>query len=119
LPDPHTASAHPEPFSSTLPRRTPPTTLFPYTTPFRSSQLRRERRGRRRARARGDRQHGTVRARRRRIDGASRGDRPPEAPSMRRDRKSTRLNSSHVSISYAVFCLKKKNRQNSIWSHTT
>src|SRR5207249_5190210 len=30
-----------------------------------------------------------------------------------RDRKSTRLNSSHVSISYAVFCLKKKNRQHS------
>src|SRR5699024_12353920 len=30
-----------------------------------------------------------------------------------RDRKSTRLNSSHVSISYAVFCLKKKNRRNS------
>src|SRR5699024_12080310 len=29
-------------------------------------------------------------------------------PSMSRDRKSTRLNSSHVSISYAVFCLKKK-----------
>src|SRR5699024_12876251 len=28
------------------------------------------------------------------------------------DRKSTRLNSSHVSISYAVFCLKKKNKQN-------
>src|SRR5207249_10267747 len=31
-------------------------------------------------------------------------------PSEPRDRKSTRLNSSHVSISYAVFCLKKKNR---------
>src|SRR5215469_18076755 len=30
----------------------------------------------------------------------------------RRDRKSTRLNSSHVEISYAVFCLKKKNNQN-------
>src|SRR5699024_12142501 len=30
-----------------------------------------------------------------------------------RDRKSTRLNSSHVSISYAVFCLKKKNRKTS------
>src|SRR5690242_21553346 len=30
-----------------------------------------------------------------------------------RDRKSTRLNSSHMSISYAVFCLKKKNKQNS------
>src|SRR5438067_916605 len=36
--------------------------------------------------------------------------RPPEAePIPRADRKSTRLNSSHVSISYAVFCLKKKN----------
>src|SRR5207253_10716413 len=30
---------------------------------------------------------------------------------IRRDRKSTRLNSSHVAISYAVFCLKKKNSQ--------
>src|SRR5690625_5641108 len=30
-------------------------------------------------------------------------------PSLKRDRKSTRLNSSHVAISYAVFCLKKKN----------
>src|SRR5207249_5144248 len=32
-------------------------------------------------------------------------------PSRDEDRKSTRLNSSHVSISYAVFCLKKKNKQ--------
>src|SRR5699024_11892092 len=32
-----------------------------------------------------------------------------------RDRKSTRLNSSHVSISYAVFCLKKKKNTNSIY----
>src|SRR5438477_11987159 len=31
------------------------------------------------------------------------------------DRKSTRLNSSHMSISYAVFCLKKKNKINRIW----
>src|SRR5439155_19105359 len=31
---------------------------------------------------------------------------------LRRDRKSTRLNSSHVAISYAVFCLKKKNKMN-------
>src|SRR5690625_5249793 len=31
-----------------------------------------------------------------------------QAPSLRQDRKSTRLNSSHVAISYAVFCLKKK-----------
>src|SRR5207249_8140457 len=40
------------------------------------------------------------------------GDRPSQTPhqpvSPSRDRKSTRLNSSHVSISYAVFCLKKK-----------
>src|SRR5699024_12277815 len=34
-----------------------------------------------------------------------------------RDRKSTRLNSSHVSISYAVFCLKKKNRRHSTRLH--
>src|SRR5690625_7044434 len=33
----------------------------------------------------------------------------PEAVRRRQDRKSTRLNSSHVAISYAVFCLKKKN----------
>src|SRR5690606_41639970 len=33
-------------------------------------------------------------------------------PRFRQDRKSTRLNSSHVKISYAVFCLKKKNEQN-------
>src|SRR3989442_15362025 len=34
--------------------------------------------------------------------------RPPDPPRLPRDRKSTRLNSSHVRISYAVFCLKKK-----------
>src|SRR5690625_5399668 len=34
---------------------------------------------------------------------------PSPGPSPRPDRKSTRLNSSHVAISYAVFCLKKKN----------
>src|SRR2546430_13510542 len=40
--------------------------------------------------------------------------RTPATPTMRRpdlDRKSTRLNSSHSQISYAVFCLKKKNNQ--------
>src|SRR5690242_21589476 len=35
------------------------------------------------------------------------------------DRKSTRLNSSHMSISYAVFCLKKKNKTNNTYIHTT
>src|SRR6266480_5039638 len=79
-------------------RRPPRSTLFPYTTLFRSPAdvaarpvrpgdlLRRPRRDRRRDRP-----------------GGGRGG----------DRKSTRLNSSHMSISYAVFCLKKKkNTQN-------
>src|SRR5436309_12701065 len=75
-------------------RRPPRSTLFPYTTLFRSLLDR---------------------------DGAPAGplDRPDAAERRRgsdrsdrvrpqRDRKSTRLNSSHVKISYAVFCLKKK-----------
>src|SRR6266702_6475084 len=62
-------------------RRPPRSTLFPYTTLFRSGPGCTRRAG------------GTARARRRRA-----------SP----DRKSTRLNSSHVAISYAVFCLKKK-----------
>src|SRR3712207_7086908 len=92
-------------------RRPPRSTLFPYTTLFRSVPHGRGRlRGRRRRRAR-----------RRRL-GAPRHARPlprrqpavlgPRAgrrtPDRARDRKSTRLNSSHANISYAVFCLKKK-----------
>src|SRR3989442_4197389 len=78
-------------------RRPPRSTLFPYTTLFRSHPPRRllaaAARGRRR---RGP--HGVALVR-----SAARG-----SP---RDRKSTRLNSSHVRISYAVFCLKKKKKQ--------
>src|SRR6266700_4567094 len=66
-------------------RRPPRSTLFPYTTLFRS----------RRADA----------ARARPAAGAARAGLP-----RCRDRKSTRLNSSHVKISYAVFCLKKKKK---------
>src|SRR5215470_19256700 len=66
-------------------RRPPRSTLFPYTTLFRSRRLL-------------QRLHHAV----------ARHDRPLDRP--RRDRKSTRLNSSHGSISYAVFCLKKKNK---------
>src|SRR5260221_1628042 len=66
-------------------RRPPRSTLFPYTTLFRS--------------------HGRHRARRRPRREERRGIRP-RAPDE--DRKSTRLNSSHTVISYAVFCLKKK-----------
>src|SRR5215813_3179879 len=71
-------------------RRPPRSTLFPYTTLFRS-------RGRRRPAA--DRWPPAW--------GCRRPGRPG-SPEPRRDRKSTRLNSSHVRISYAVFCLKKK-----------
>src|SRR6266581_6197442 len=39
------------------------------------------------------------------------GGRPPFGAHVEQDRKSTRLNSSHPSISYAVFCLKKKNKE--------
>src|SRR5437899_10004054 len=39
-------------------------------------------------------------------------DLSPELMGARRDRKSTRLNSSHLGISYAVFCLKKKKKKN-------
>src|SRR5690349_22510003 len=73
-------------------RRPPRSTLFPYTTLFRSVFTRRTR-----ARVHGD-PDGGVEAR-----GTADSRRDGSA-----DRKSTRLNSSHVEISYAVFCLKKK-----------
>src|SRR2546422_6909541 len=81
-------------------RRPPRSTLFPYTTLFRSRTARRG------AVARRDR---FLRAARPRVP------RPVQTRADRRvrrgsgDRKSTRLNSSHGYISYAVFCLKKKN----------
>src|SRR5437868_10315461 len=68
-------------------RPPPRSTLFPYTTLFRSLHARRPAR-----RRRGDRDRRAAR----------------DHHDQLRDRKSTRLNSSHVSISYAVFCLKKK-----------
>src|SRR6476620_12421887 len=66
-------------------RRPPRSTLFPYTTLFRS-----------------------------RSPGRSRERRSSQSswPAPDRDRKSTRLNSSHANISYAVFCLKKKKQRN-------
>src|SRR5207253_9051999 len=82
-------------------RRPPSSTLFPYTTLFRSA-FRRHLCGFGRARP-------APRARPGR--GAERRThrRRPRLHRRARDRKSTRLNSSHVAISYAVFCLKKKN----------
>src|SRR5699024_12761641 len=94
---PHVARLHLAFFLS--PRRPPPrSTLFPYTTLFRSSRA--ARRFRRPLPARRD-----PRAAGRPPGGSPRR---PRRPPGSRDRKSTRLNSSHVSISYAVFCLKKK-----------
>src|SRR5688572_30872735 len=87
-------------------RRPPRSTLFPYTTLFRSRF--------RRCRARegwGPRRNPRPeRTRGRRAAGSSR---PRGGPRVRsgRDRKSTRLNSSHSQISYAVFCLKKKKKK--------
>src|SRR5438034_7390270 len=86
-------------------RRPPRSTLFPYTTLFRS-----ERRFRRRHRGRAhDRAAGHV-SRAARCARRGRDARGEDVRSARRvpDRKSTRLNSSHTVISYAVFCLKKK-----------
>src|SRR5688572_31382911 len=76
-------------------RRPPRSTLFPYTTLFRSDQ------------------HAAVPAR----DGprlARQCIRRRQGPL---DRKSTRLNSSHSQISYAVFCLKKKNKKTNLAEH--
>src|SRR2546430_3850463 len=87
-------------------RRPPRSTLFPYTTLFRSRDLRRK-------------------------NGARIANRdqdfcvwetPEDLPNVvtigrslfHPDRKSTRLNSSHSQISYAVFCLKKKKKENNI-----
>src|SRR6266498_21915 len=76
-------------------RRPPRSTLFPYTTLFRS----------------------------RTTSAGSASGTPPGALSRRpssrtSDRKSTRLNSSHVRISYAVFCLKKKKRYKEVQKST-
>src|SRR2546430_9899640 len=81
------------PFFFLMIRRPPRSTLFPYTTLFRSPVT---------ARGAG---HGYV-------GGCVpiHGGLVLSLARMNRDRKSTRLNSSHSQISYAVFCLKKKNR---------
>src|SRR5207253_11160932 len=93
----------------------PMPTLFPYTTLFRSvgpgagrGQAGHRRAGHRaadgphRAHARGAVSHVPA------LGGRDRGPRGGVPPA---DRKSTRLNSSHVAISYAVFCLKKKTQE--------
>src|SRR5690348_17681432 len=95
-------------------RRPPRSTLFPYTTLFRSLNLREE----------------TPQQSPRKIDSENplrclRHPQPFNRDGYKRgitkwstDRKSTRLNSSHPSISYAVFCLKKKKKQENKKSKT-
>src|SRR3712207_8728194 len=75
-------------------RRPPRSTLFPYTTLFRSGNLR---------------PHPFLTSS---LEEVKRLDRSRQhsTNTLRRDRKSTRLNSSHANISHAVFCLKKKSR---------
>src|SRR5690242_21176168 len=68
-------------------RRPPRSTLFPYTTLFRSERAREY------------------------VGGGKLIDLPFYQYDNKVDRKSTRLNSSHMSISYAVFCLKKKKKK--------
>src|SRR2546422_3766382 len=93
-------------------RRPPRSTLFPYTTLFRSTRAHREDvaqdapDARRRALGRLD-EGGVVVALHLERDGLSLAD-VDDPRVLSRDRKSTRLNSSHGYISYAVFCLKKK-----------
>src|SRR5262245_62567245 len=98
-------------------RRPPTSTLFPYTTLFRSC-------------AASPRRCGGARRRQRSREVAvqcgadARGERRSVQCHDRRqaqdvDRKSTRLNSSHLGISYAVFCLKKKNKHNRVTQKQT
>src|SRR2546430_13722680 len=79
-------------------RRPPRSTLFPYTTLFRSDEIAEDRGGRRVRREVGEE-----------VGGLPVRDARQYHVVQVLDRKSTRLNSSHSQISYAVFCLKKKN----------
>src|SRR5256885_5890586 len=92
-------------------RRPPRSTLFPYTTLFRSQ--RQPRQPLVRAEQRAESRLPRPRPRRTHDRGVPRRSEVHEAGALRRlaDRKSTRLNSSHLVISYAVFCLKKKKKR--------
>src|SRR2546430_4991557 len=93
-------------------RRPPRSTLFPYTTLFRSLAGRRGE-----GEIGADHHNGGETARNQfrhgralRVGGPDKRASNNRLAKMRRDRKSTRLNSSHSQISYAVFCLKKKKK---------
>src|SRR5687768_17650428 len=92
-------------------RRPPRSTLFPYTTLFRSLGQAAEETAPGIEGQAGGARHGRVKGRRVGLGSAGEPHRAGGALDRRRDRKSTRLNSSHGYISYAVFCLKKKKRK--------
>src|SRR3712207_8711940 len=84
-------------------RRPPRSTLFPYTTLFRSQDVLLD-----------------LGTQRRLVQAASRSTTSATSPTNSpADRKSTRLNSSHANISYAVFCLKKKKKKNIRYTERT
>src|SRR2546426_2640406 len=92
-------------------RRPPRSTLFPYTTLFRSH--RQLTAGGSRTVTAGSEFHRPRSASSSRLESVtSPAASPRTSPAHRQDRKSTRLNSSHLVISYAVFCLKKKKETN-------
>src|SRR5258708_24985289 len=80
-------------------RRPPRSTLFPYTTLFRSSQTR-----------------SVAFCLNPKLGHVLAASHAYSYPNAQQDRKSTRLNSSHQIISYAVFCLKKKKNKSVIYS---
>src|SRR2546430_7100796 len=95
-------------------RRPPRSTLFPYTTLFRSQALREKYQGKLNPepgkQIRVDRPHRSRNTHR--VEQGNVRPRPTSLNAERStDRKSTRLNSSHSQISYAVFCLKKKKKK--------
>src|SRR2546422_7210373 len=90
-------------------RRPPRSTLFPYTTLFRSPDA-----GNTSSEAEKPRRVRDVHEREPAIELVHAGFKQPcDAEAAHADRKSTRLNSSHGYISYAVFCLKKKKEMSS------
>src|SRR3989442_3903932 len=90
-------------------RRPPRSTLFPYTTLFRSLGL--EQKGLAAAAQVTESYISQLLARKKAPPAPGRTDIYDKMGKFLKDRKSTRLNSSHVRISYAVFCLKKKKQR--------
>src|SRR3712207_8641846 len=96
-------------------RRPPRSTLFPYTTLFRSTCAPAKKKAKRKKSSRKKRKGGSRTARaaadpkKKKAKRKSSAKRKKTTCAPAKDRKSTRLNSSHANISYAVFCLKKKN----------